>query len=220
MEKTIVFQKGANVLAASGKQLGTLERVVINPDTRMVTDIVILGGTLFNKENRVVPIGLVTETTADQIVLRGEAEELQSFPPFEEMRIVGKDDIRTDTDVNVNVPPIIYGLPGMAMGSVIMPTPEEQATTTVEQNIPPGTVALKEGARVITADEEDVGNVERILADPSVGQATHLLITQGLLVKEQKLIPISWVTTLGEDAIHLRVQADVIAALKSTPRTK
>ena len=220
MEKIIVFQKGANVLTASGKQLGTLERVVLNPQTRMVTDIVISGGTLFNKENRVIPISFVAETSTDEIVLRGETEELLSFPPLEEMRIVDEDDIRTDTEVNVSVPPVIYGMPGLSMGSVIIPTPDDQVATTVEQNIPLGTVALKEGAKVLTADEKHVGNVERVLADPSVEQVTHLVITQGVLVRERKLIPMSWVKTLDEDTVHLRVHEDVVSALESTPQAE
>jgi len=222
MEKIILFQKNANVLSASGKQLGTLERVVLNPQSREVTDIVVLGGPLLNKENRVVSLSFVAETTKDQIILRCEAEDLKSFPPLEEMRIVYEDHVdRSETNANV-IPPIIYGLPGMGVGSVTAPTPEEQPATIVEQNIPPGTVALKEGARVITADEKDVGRVERVLADPSVEQATatHLLITQGLLVKEQKLIPISWITMVNEDAVHLRVQADVVTALESTAHTE
>jgi len=214
MEKTILFQKNADVLTATGKQLGSLERVVVNPGTNEVTDIVIRGGPLFNKENRVVPIDLVAETTEDQVMLRSEAEDLKSFPPFEEIRILDEDDLKTDTDVVT--PSIIYGLPGMGMGSVIMPAPEEQVSTTIEQNIPEGTVALKEGAKVLTADEKHVGNVNRVLADPSVNQVTHLLITQGLLVKEQKLIPINWVKTLNEEAVQLRVKEDVVAALKST----
>ena len=214
MEKTILFQKNADVLTATGKQLGSLERVVVNPGTNEVTDIVIRGGPLFNKENRVVPIDLVAETTEDQVMLHSEAEDLKSFPPFEEIRILDEDDLKSDPDVVT--PPIIYGLPGMGMGSVIMPAPEEQVSTTIEQNIPEGTVALKEGAKVLTADKKHVGNVNRVLADPSVNQVTHLLITQGLLVKEQKLIPINWVRTLNEEAVQLRVKEDVVAALEST----
>jgi uncharacterized protein YrrD len=215
MERKILFQKNADVLTASGKQLGSLERVVLNPETNVITDIVIQGGTLFNKENRVVPIDLVAETTENQVRLHGEPGELKSFPPFEEMHIVEENDINR-LDTSVDAPQVIYGVSGMGIRTVIMPETEEQFATTIEQNIPPGTVALREGAKVITADEKHVGNVERVLADPSVDQVTHLLMTQGLLMKEQKLIPITWVTTLGEDTVHLRVKEDVIAALEST----
>ena len=211
MERTFLFQKSANVLNASGKQIGSLVRVVLHPETKIITDIVVQGGTLFRKEYRVVPIDLVAETTENQIVLLNEAEDLESFPPFEEERIV------TDNDQFSSpreAPKVIYGVSGMVITAV--PNPEDQITTRVEQNIPEGTVALKEGAKVLTADDKHVGNVDRILADPSDERATHLIITQGLLTKEKKLIPMQWVMMLGEESVHLEVKEAEINALDST----
>lgn len=201
MERTILFQKNANVLSASGKQLGSLQRVVLHPETKVITDIVVQGGGLFSKEYRVVPIDLVAETTENQITLHGEAGEWESLPLFEERRIVseGEDQFSTPTDV----PPVIYGVPGV--GPAVISGSEEQFVTRMEQNIPEGTVALKEGAKVFTADDKHVGNVDRVLADPSMDRATHLIITQGLLVKEKTLIPMKWVMMLGEESVHLQV---------------
>jgi uncharacterized protein YrrD len=211
MERTVLFQKNANVLTASGKQIGSLERIVLNPDSKVVTDIVIQTGALFNKEYRVVPIDLVAETSEDQIRLRNEAEGLESFPPFEERKIVSENDEHPGS--TASAPPVVYGVPGM--GPAVIPGPAEQLVTKMEQNIPEGTVALKEGAKVFTADDKHIGNVDRVLVDPSVNQATHLIITQGLLVKERKLLPMKWVTMLGEDSVHLGVTEAEINELDS-----
>jgi len=69
MERTIQFQKDASVLTANGQQFGTLERVVLNPENKVVTDIVVRTGTLFNKADKVVPVEYVVETTESQVVL-------------------------------------------------------------------------------------------------------------------------------------------------------
>jgi len=201
MERTTLFQKNANVLTASGKQIGSLQRVVLHPETKVITDIVVQGGGLFSKEYRIVPIDLVDETTENQVILRGEAGEWESLPLFEERRIVseGEDQFSTPTDAQS----VIYGVPGV--GPAVISGSEEQFVTRMEQNIPEGTVALKEGAKVYTADDKHAGNVERVLADPSMDRATHLIITQGLLVKEKKLIPMKCVMMLGEDTVHLQV---------------
>jgi uncharacterized protein YrrD len=215
MEKTILFQKNANVLAANGQQIGSLERVVLNPETRVVTDIVVRTGTLFNKKARVVPVELVVETTENQIVLRDDAGDLESFPPFEERHLI---DENGDVDQKpANAPPVIYGYPGAS--PMIVPTSGEQFVTQIEQNIPAGTVAMKEGAKVISADGKHVGNVVRVLADSSVDQVTHLLISAGTFNKEKKLIPIKWVMTVGEDDIHLRVNKESIEELADTSIT-
>jgi uncharacterized protein YrrD len=70
---------------------------------------------------------------------------------------------------------------------------------------------------VISADGKHVGNVERVLADPSVDQVTHLVISQGLFTKANKLIPISYVMTVGEDTVHLRVKKVSVEDVDTTP---
>jgi len=212
MEKTILFQKNASVLAANGKQVGYLERVVLNPETKVVTDIVIRTGTLFNKGAKVVPVELVVETTENQILLRDDAGELEAYPPFEERHLV---DVDGDTEQKPANTPVIYGYPG-SPGTVMVPTSEEQFATRIEQNIPAGTVAMKEGAKVISADGKTVGQVERVLADPSVDQITHLVVSTGMFTKEKKLIPMKWVMSVGEEDVHLRVNKESIEELTDT----
>jgi len=213
MERTIQFQKDASVLAANGQQVGTLERVVLNPENKVVTDIVVRTGTLFNKADKVVPVEYIVETTEDQIVVSNEAGELESFPPLEERHLVSQN--VDETQKPDEIPPVVYGSPGF--GSMLVPAPGEKMVTQIEQNIPVGTVAMKEGAKVISADGKHVGNVERVLADPAVDQVTHLVISQGLFTKANKLIPIKHVMTVGEDAVHLRVKRVSIQDVDTTP---
>ena len=139
MEKTILFQKNASVLAADGQQVGSLERVVLNPETKLVTDIVVRTGMLFNKEAKVVPVEYIVQTTEDQILLSGEAGKLKSFPPFEERHIV-EETGEMDQPAKNNVAPVVYGNPGF--GPMVTPAPGEQFVTRIEQNIPEGMVAM------------------------------------------------------------------------------
>ena len=212
METKIQFQKNANVIAANGQSLGQIDRVVLNPETKVITDIVVKTGALFNKEDKVVPVGLVAETTEDQILLRNEAGELNAFPVFEERRIVpGKEDI-DKTLSSENVPQMVnYGFP--EVGPAYIQPPSAKIVTQIEQNIPEGTVAMKEGAKVITSEGKHVGYVERVLADSSVDQVTHLLVSTGRFTKDAKLVPIEWVMAVGEDEIHLRVNKDSVEEL-------
>ncbi len=206
MEKIMLFQKNANVVDANGQQVGSLERVVLNPESKLVTDLVIRTGTLFNKSDKVIPVELIAETTENQIVLSRKAGELESFPPFEERYLIDVDD---DTDQKlVDAPPVVYGNPGF--GPMVVPAPGEQFVTQIDQNIPHGTVAMKEGAKVITADGKHVGNVERVLADASMDQVTNLEISKGIFTKEWRLIPMKWVKSMGEDEVRLRVNEDSI----------
>jgi sporulation protein YlmC with PRC-barrel domain len=211
----IQLQKKATVLAADGKQLGSLERVVLNPDNNVITDVVVRTGSLINREEKVVPLALVVETADDQILLREEAGDLEAFPQFEEERVVneyGGMNIKSSSTANLPA-----GVDHLAVGAPLLQTSSEQIVTRLEQNIPEGTVAMKEGARVIAADGKQVGNVERVLAEPQMEQITHLLVSSGWFTKETKLIPVAWVRRMGEDVVHLRVGKDSVRDLAEAP---
>lgn len=212
----IQLQKDATVLAADGKEVGSLERVVVNPNSNVLTDIVVRTGTLLNQKEKVVSVELVAETTEDRVLLREAAGDLESFPQFEEERIVGEYGGEDPASPPANMYPGGIQYP---MGAPTTPASGERIVTRIEQNIPEGTVAMKEGAKVITADGKNVGSVERVLADPSEEQITHLLISKGLLMKEKKLIPIKWVMMMGEDKVHLRVNKDSVDELDDMPVT-
>ena len=64
-----------------------------------------------------------------------------------------------------------------------------------EKNIPEGMVALAEGAKVLTEDGEQVGNIETLITDPKDERVTHLVISSGLLMKERKIIPSHWLSS-------------------------
>lgn len=206
MEEVIQFQKNAGVVNEKGEQLGSLERVVMDPKTKVITDLVVRGGTLFKKGEKVVSMDLVAETTTDLVILRSAPNGLEDFPEFEEKRVVS--DIEAEPHEQ---PPVIYGYGGTP---VVIPSPKEQFTTVTERNIPEGTVALKEGAKVVAVGGKLVGNVESILADPRADLVTHIGVSRGLLAKETKLIPIQWVKSLDEDKVVLRVKKESLEDIR------
>jgi uncharacterized protein YrrD len=84
---------------------------------------------------------------------------------------------------------------------------------TITRNIPADTVPLKEGARVISSDEKHVGDVERVFIDAESHKATHFLISQGVLFKEQKLVPAHWIHSVEEDKVQLSVPSALLERL-------
>jgi uncharacterized protein YrrD len=79
-------------------------------------------------------------------------------------------------------------------------------------------VALKEGAKVVAADGEHVGNVEELVTDSSTDRVSQVMISQGLLLKEKKLVPSNWIDTVAEDEVYLGVGSDTLNSLRSYER--
>jgi hypothetical protein len=87
-------------------------------------------------------------------------------------------------------------------------------STVTKQNIPDDTVALKKGAAIICEDAEKAGELHEVMVDKRENQATHLVISRGLLSTEKKLVPVDWIVNVYEEEIHLGVRSDLIERLK------
>lgn len=211
MEKKIQFQKDADVLNELGEKLGSLERVVLKPESNVVTSLVVRTGAFFDKQEKVVPIELVSTASDNSIILRQGASALDVLPLFEEKQLVSEGDMTDEPRMSEDVPPVIYGYPGT---SVVVPS-HDRFVTVFERNIPDGTVAMKEGAKVLASEGTQVGQVESVLVDPEMDKVTHLRISSGFFVKDTKVIPIHWVKQVAEDEIYLVVKKASVEKLAS-----
>ena len=219
------FEEGARIFTSTGEEIGRLSRIVIDPRTNEVTHLVLREGQ-FGTEDRVLPAGWVTSANKKRIELQEAEIDSADLPLFEEEHYV----VTNERDLASSErrwgipglfwnPPVNSGLAGTA------PTGEtahrydaftsQPYTQEISQNIPEGTVAFKEGARVVTADGEHVGSVERVIMDPAGRRATHFLVSRGLFLKERKLVTTNWVNVLGEDEVHLAIRSELLDRLPS-----
>jgi uncharacterized protein YrrD len=206
------FKENAQVVTAEGEKVGTIARVVLDPDKKEVTHLVVEKGFLF-KEDKVVPMSLVGPTTEDQVTLREDADDLEKLPDFEQAHYVPASHYPEPAQETASwvrplywYPPIIdWKSPG---GYANYAKPPYVVKT--KQNIPEGTIALEEDAKVVGSDGEAVGDIERIYTDSIEDRATHLLISEGLLLKEKKLIPTNWIDTIYQDEVHLSVSSEFV----------
>ena len=209
------FKEGAKVYSADGERVGTVNGVVLEPDTKDVTHLLVQNGFLF-KEDRVVPVSLVGPATEERVTLRQDADDLEELPIFEEARYAGADLDEAPGVRSAGWVRPLYWYPGIgawwsAGGVATYPKPRFVGET--EKNIPEGTVALKVGAKVIGSDGEQVGDVEQVFTEPLEDRATHLLISEGLLLKDKKLIPTRWVNHVLESEVHLSVESTFVERL-------
>src|SRR5260221_6938161 len=77
------FQQGARVFTADEQDVGTVDRVVIDPRDQEVSHIVVRKGR-FLPEDKVVPIHLIASTSDDHIVLAAKPDRIDDLPPFKE----------------------------------------------------------------------------------------------------------------------------------------
>lgn len=208
--------KGADIYSAQGEKLGTLDRVVLDPETKEVTHLVISKGGLF-KTSKVVALDMLNQEVEDRITLLNPKHDWDEFEDFEETHYVNLD----ETDAPVTDVPGAYWYPPLNLAwwraggtdnPVMYPAKPVYVPRTT-QAIPEGTVALEEGARVVSRDGKHVGNVEQVIVDPQDNRVTHFVVSEGVLFKERKLIPVTWISNIDEDEVHLSSNANVLDRL-------
>lgn len=210
MENTMQFQKNATVFNANGDEIGHITRVVLHPDTKVLTHVVVRKKKLFEKDEKLMPIDQIADTSGALITLRETAEDLDVLPSFEEKHFIMQEGTSEGTTPATQVP-TAYGVPLVNSSNATA----GKYVTVIEQNIPPGTVAVKEGAKVVTAEGKNVGKVESIMANTPDDQATHLVVTSGVMTEEKKLVPIQLVDEIDEKEIRLNVNKDSVKELEN-----
>jgi uncharacterized protein YrrD len=209
------LKEGTSVYTRDGEEVGRITRFVIDPANNEVTHVVVQKGWLL-REDKVVPIEMVDTANQDRVELNEQVKDYDELPPFEETHYVNalEDENYEPRSAGAYIPAAYWYPP---MGYLAHPTYGPNVYTwppaEVRQNIPDHTVPLKEGANVMSVDGKHIGDLERLFVNSDTNNVTHFVISQGLLLKERKLVPAGWVSKVEEDKVHLTVSADLLDRL-------
>jgi uncharacterized protein YrrD len=209
------LKEGTSVYTRDGEEVGRIKRFVIDPANNQVTHVVVQKGWLL-REDKVVPIAMIDAANEERVELKEQVKDYDELPPFEETHYINSVDVGNYEQRTAGAyVPAAYWYP--PMGYLAHPTYGPNVYTwppaEVRQNIPENTIPLTEGANVMSVDEKHVGDLERLFVDSDTNSVTHFVISQGLLLKDRKLVPAGWVSTVEEDKVHLTVSADLLDRL-------
>jgi uncharacterized protein YrrD len=220
------IKEGTRVETTGGDRVGSVTRVIIDPRTKEITHIVVGKGLLF-REDRVIPVELMVDSNDERLLLDKAVGELEDFPEFEVRNFVTFDERDIPEGLRDDVlgrgAPSAYLYPGVGPnhywgGSTITMTPyafhPQGSSTVTTQNIPDETVGLKKGASVICEDGEKAGELDELMVNDD-NQATHMVISRGLLSTDKTLLPVDWIEYVTEDEVHVSVRSEVIDRLRS-----
>jgi uncharacterized protein YrrD len=208
------FVKGSEVFTAAGEKIGTVSRVVIDAKTKDVTDVVVERGGLLNKEEKVVPVGLVDLENEERIMLRETNQTVDDFSDYETTHYVPVEQAGAPYE-NVEAaywyPPVNFQMQMPQPGLISDAVPDRVIQT--ESSIPEGRIAISEGAQVLSADGQHIGDVEQVITDAESKSVTHFVIGKGFLLKEHKMVPVSWVSSMDEEQLRLSVDSTLFDRL-------
>lgn len=211
------FKRDVPVFSAEGKRIGAVSRVVIDPRTDGVTHLVLTKTSIPDavfENDKVLPVAFVQEAGEERITLGEEAPAWDALQNFKETLYIARRE-----EENRAIAPTYarryYWYPFSDTKSADpehLVYPHTQLYTATQENIPPGNIALQEGAQVISADERALGYVSRVFADAETGKVTHFAVREN---ESEWIIPAWWVKRFQELAVKLAVEERIIKKLNS-----
>jgi uncharacterized protein YrrD len=190
------FEHGMKVMEADGDVIGHIERVVVNPFNLEVTHVIVEKGLFFNKSH-LLPVDMIERTTDEEVFLNIAADGLE-LAEFDDDYYINVDDV--DESMAFQTYPQGYARPLFSY-----PPVGSRDSYPNEVLSPVHGVDMLEGRRVVGATGDHIGNVERVFVDPDTERATHILISSGILLQREKVVPIGWVEAVIKDVIRLGV---------------
>ena len=189
--KQFNFNLGSKVQCTDG-QCGNLSKLVIDPDSGQVTDIIIEKGFLLTT-NIVLPITLVEDVTEEQIRLAIPSEQLSRYPIYEVTEFEEPAEVANRQ-------------PAAGVSPLGLQTVTEPVAPMVKRKIRRG---IEEGRQVIEAgmsvnnSEGVVGKVDRVIIDPITGKISHIVLKRGLVISNLTIIPIAIMDSIYNNGIFI-----------------
>jgi len=188
------FAIGSEVLC-EGESCGRLAKVVVDPHTRRVTDLVVQKGRLLRRDS-IVPIAAVKEATTESVSLaigREQLGELSGYRPRDYVAAIESDTVKRKRSEEVlqRVGPADLFYPEVLLPAVrLRAEAPKQATNTV---------TIERGHRVQGRDGV-VGRVDHVLIDRESGIIRLLVVDRGPL-SDGLILPMALVTSVEGDTV-------------------
>jgi uncharacterized protein YrrD len=208
------IELGMSVYTSDGQDVGSIDRLILDPDTNQVKAAVIRKGVLLRHDIE-APREIMDITSDGAIRLSATAAEVHSLPEF----LPGA----------YTTPPADYPLPaGYSSESVYLPYgfglggPGGLGTTPVGM-MPDNAQArevraawhrqdlenavIQEGSKVVSREEEHIGEVHQLRFNQQTGALTHIVVRWGFIFTMDTELLATMIASVRDGAVTLSVSA-------------
>ncbi len=195
---------GAAVFCTDGK-VGELYRVVLDPETLEVTDIIVREEGL-DAPSRVIPMEAVADWDEEKVELNLSREAFRHHREYREEEFVPA----TAAEGYAEGEAIIWG-------SVYQTLPPQFYIPVVRERVKEGVPAdrpvLRRGLPVFSTDGKKLGTLDHLLIERETGRIAYLAVRKGLLLQHSRLIPVEEIAEITDEGVTLKLTLEEVCKL-------
>jgi sporulation protein YlmC with PRC-barrel domain len=204
---------GARVLTSDGKDVGSVDKLIFDPEKGRVRAVAIRRGFILHRDVE-VPVDDLQAGPGGELRLTCTADQVAELPPFDEGSYTSPP---LDYVAPVGIPSAGVAWP-IGFGSGLSPAaPESGVDPQVREEIAATLYArdfenevVGEGATVKSRDGEKVGELHRIAFEAETGRVRSLVVRRGILFSEDVELPASAIASVGDGVVYLNLDASAL----------
>ena len=211
---------GAHVRTSDGKDVGTIEKLIVDPRDGDVVEAVVRKGFFLPDDVR-IPVEAMEAGRGGEVHLTYTADQVEELPKFVEAEY-------TSPTFGYRSP---YGYPATGLlWPAAYPCPATApayegygvGSPVGEGAGPRGTpdrtsAVIDEGSDVMSRDGEKVGEVETVVFDTQTGQPTRFVVRKGFLFTKDLELPASAIESIADDVVTLNLDKDQVERAAAPP---
>lgn len=189
-------------------QGGRSTSIIVNPISMTLTHVVVR----FNKEEFLVPLELVTDSSSTIINLNCSQQELLQQRRFIKTQFIGAEEFDVENDLRrMAVESDANYWPYRSLDKSYL-----EIYGSFEQ-IPHNELAIHRGS-LVEASDGQIGRVEEFVVDSTNHHITHLVLKRGHFWGQKEItIPVNEIDQIDEDIVYLKLDKQGVKSLPAIP---
>ncbi len=205
---------GMHVRTSDDKDLGTVDRLIVDPATRRVKAAVIRKG-LFLPRDVELPLDEMLPGPDGHVRVNRTADVVGSMPEFHpDAYTIPPGDFSPPSSYPLgafawpfNTSLVGEALPAMPLAPIDDPMVEAEARAALRREDLENAV-IAEGSEVRGRDGTTIGHVHELSFDSQTGKLAHFVVRKGLLLRTDTTLPATLIAGAGDGVLTLSVDAD------------
>jgi len=206
--QTFDFNIGAEVHCTDG-QCGRLLKVVVDPHTERVTDLIVEKGFILTTD-KVLPVSVVEKATPEAVYLSTTGDQLADCADYREVEFSEPAPEWQETKRYRTGEVAHYAFRyGIALPDPVVPMVRQR----VHEGVPSELAVLERGTPVHNVNGE-MGKMDHVLVDRESGEISYVIVDRGLL-SPSLVVPISKIGKVSEQSVTVKATDEELEEFSS-----